>query len=85
MSRTLLALSLSLAASVGCVTSARAQYNDPNNQYNLQRQQGGGFVLPSRQTTPPPQDNPQPQENPQRLDQRLDTPYRIDQGCPSCR
>ena len=90
MSRTCVVLSLFLAASVGFAAPARAQYNDPNNQYNLQRQQGGGFVLPA----PAPQDTPEPQDLSQRLNtiqpqlapqQPLDTPYRIDQGCPSCR
>jgi hypothetical protein len=83
MSRTFVALSLFLAASVGFAAPARAQYNDPKNQYNLQRQQGGGFVLPA----PAPQDTPQPQEapQPQETPQRPDIPYQIDQGCPSCR
>jgi hypothetical protein len=90
MSRTSGALSLFLAASLGFAASARAQYNDPNNQFNLQRQQGGGYVLPA----PAPQDTPMPQDLSQPLDtsqpqlapqQPLDRPYQIDQGCPSCR
>ena len=76
MSRTFVALSLFLAASVGFAAPARAQYNAPGNQYDLQRGQGGGYDLPA------PQDTAQPQDIPL---QPLDTPYRIDQGCPSCR
>jgi len=90
MSRTFVALSLFLAASIGFAAPARAQYNAPNNQYDLQRGPGGGYELPA----PAPQDTPQfentlqLQDNParlERLDQRLDRPYQIDQGCPSCR
>jgi hypothetical protein len=43
MSRTFVALSLFLAASVGFAAPARAQYNAPGNQYDLQRGQGGGI------------------------------------------
>jgi hypothetical protein len=82
MSRTWVVLSLFLAASVGFAAPARAQYNAPGNQYDLQRV--------------PPQDAAQPQDIPQQpldipqqiLDtpqQPLDRPYRIDQACPSCR
>jgi len=90
MSRTFVTLSLFLAASVGFAAPARAQYNAPTNQYNQQRDQGGGYVLPAPapQDTPEPQDlsqplsTPQPQLVPQ---QPPGTPNRIDQGCPSCR
>jgi hypothetical protein len=90
MSRSFVALSLFLAASVGFAAPARAQYNAPTNQYDLQRGPGGGYDLPA----PAPPDTPQfentlqLQDNParlERLDQRLDRPYQIDQGCPSCR
>jgi hypothetical protein len=90
MSRTFVVLSLFLAVLVGFAAPARAQYNAPNNQFNLQRQQGGGYVLPA----PAPQDTPMPQDLSQPLDtsqpqlapqQPLDRPYQIDQGCPSCR
>ena len=94
MSRTFVALSLFLAASVGFAAPARAQYNAPGNQYDLQRGQGGGYNLPAPQDTPQPLvdtpqqpllDIPSPQDIPQQPQQPLDTPYRIDQGCPSCR
>ena len=91
MSQTFVALSLFLAASVGFAVPASAQYNNPNNQYNLQRQEGGGgYILPA----PAPSDTPMPQDLTQPLNttqpqlapqQPLDTPYQIDQGCPSCR
>ena len=42
MSRIFVALSLFLAASVGFATPARAQYNAPGNQYDMQRGPGGG-------------------------------------------
>jgi hypothetical protein len=58
MSRTFVALSLFLAASVGSAAPARAQYNGPNNQYNLQRQEGGGLLLPT--PNPPPSRSPPP-------------------------
>jgi hypothetical protein len=64
MSRTFVVLSLFLAALVGFAAPARAQYNAPNNQFNLQRQQGGGYVLPA----PAPQDTPMPQDLAQPLD-----------------
>jgi hypothetical protein len=63
MSRTFVAVSLFLAASVGFVAPARAQYNGPDNQYNLPRQEGGGYVLPAPQPAPQPQPTPQPQDN----------------------
>jgi hypothetical protein len=86
MSRTFVALSLFLAASVGFAAPARAQYNAPGNQYDLQRGQGGGYDLPAPQDTPQPLlDIPSPQDIPQQPQQPLDTPYRIDQGCPTCR
>ena len=90
MSRIFVALNLFLAAAVGFAAPARAQYNAPDNQYDLQRQQGGGYArqAPAPQDTPQFENTLQLQDTPQRLerlDQRLDTPYRIDRGCPSCR
>jgi hypothetical protein len=61
MSRTLSALLL-LAALVGFAAPARAQYNGPDNQYNLPRQEGGGYLLPAPQIARP-QPIPQPREN----------------------
>ena len=56
------------------------------NQYDPQRGQGGGYDLPARPDTAQPQDVPQrPLDIPEQRQQPLDTPYRIDQGCPSCR
>jgi hypothetical protein len=89
----LVTLSLFLAASVGFAAPARAQYNAPNNQYDMQRGQGGGYELPAPQDTrqplvdtpQQPLDIPSPQDVPEQRQQPLDTPYRIDQGCPSCR
>ena len=81
MSRIFVALSLFLAASVGFATPARAQYNAPGNQYDMQRGPGGGYDLPASQNAPqdipqqPLLDTPSPQ----------DIPYQIDRGCPSCR
>lgn len=93
MSRTFAAFSLFLAASVGFAAPARAQYNAPGNQYDMQRGQGGGYDLPASQNTPQSQDIPQqplldipsPQDIPQQPERPLDTPYQIDRGCPSCR
>jgi hypothetical protein len=56
--RTFVALSLFLAAWVGFAAPARAQYNAPGNQYDLQRGQGGGYDLPAPQDTAQPQDIP---------------------------
>lgn len=87
MSRTYVALSLFLAASASFAAAARAQYNGPNNQYDLQRGKGG-FGLPAPQNiVTQPQDTPRPEDIPrsQDLPKSLDRPYRIDQGCPSCR
>jgi hypothetical protein len=89
MSRTFVALGLFFAASAGFATPAPAQYNAPNNQYDLQRGQGGyGLPRPAAQDTPQSLDIlQQPPDILQRLerrDQPLNT-YRIDQGCPSCR
>jgi hypothetical protein len=89
MSRAFVALSLFLAASIGFAAPARAQYNAPNNQYDLQRSQGGyGLPRPAAHDTPQFENTLQLQDNLprlERLDQRLDKPYQIDQGCPSCR
>jgi hypothetical protein len=88
MSRTYVVL-LFLAVSLGSAVPARAQYNAPTNQYDLQRGQGGyGLPRPTLEDTPQPLDVlQQPPDILQRLerrDQPLDT-YRIDRGCPSCR
>jgi hypothetical protein len=53
MSRTFVTVSLFLAASVGFATPARAQYNAPTNQCDLQRGQGGyGLARLALQDTP---------------------------------
>lgn len=94
MFRTVVAFCLFVATSAGFAAAARAQYNDPSNQYNLQRQEGGAFLLPA------PQDSPQPQYAPKPQDNNPSQGYQINQGyqggqqggyqglqsrCPSCR
>jgi hypothetical protein len=95
MSRTFVALSLFLAASVGFAAPARAQYNGPNNQYNLQRQEGAGLLLPAPQPTPQPQPAPQPQDNNPSQGYQTNQGYQGGYGgypggsplppCPTCR
>jgi hypothetical protein len=93
MSRIFVALGLFLAASLGFAVPVRAQYNGPENQYNLPRQEGGGYLLP------PPRPTPQPTFEPQ--DNKPSQGYQTNQGyqggyggypggsplppCPTCR